>query len=92
MSNINVYLARDCSREEAEEVPEEGAMKVADAVPVVGQGDARVHHALRLVEKKGRMHMFTRLIIMDQTKSTSLLFCNPRDNGACNDTFKLNPC
>ena len=53
MSNINVYLARDCSREEAEEVAEEGAMKVADAVPVVGQGDARVHHALRLMEKKG---------------------------------------
>ena len=47
-----MYLARDCGREEAEEVPEEGAMKVADAVPVVGQGDARVHHALRLLEKK----------------------------------------
>ena len=47
-----MYLARDCGREEAEEVAEEGAMKVADAVPVVGQGDARVHHALRLLEKK----------------------------------------
>ena len=53
MSNTNAYLTRDCGREEAEEVAKEGAMKVADAVPVVGQGDARVHHALRLMDKKG---------------------------------------
>ena len=51
-----MYLARDCGGEEAKEVAEEGAMKVADAVPVVGQGDARVHHALRLVEKNSWKH------------------------------------
>ena len=54
VSNNNVFLAGDCDREEAVEVPEEGAMEVADVVPVVGQqGDTNVHHALRLMEKKG---------------------------------------
>ena len=58
-----MYLARDCGREEAEEVSEEGAMKVADAVPVVGQGDARVHHALSLRGKRVVLiHVQTQLV------------------------------